>query len=100
MATRKHRYRITLEHLANVKEGGPTHAPLSFEAGNHDDLFAIIEKVRANSGLPAEDATAMAVGLKLFSEVMLDHRDDPLFAALRGPMREFIGELKSRNPKP
>jgi hypothetical protein len=34
--------------------------------------------------------------MKLFSEVMLQHRKDPLFEPIAGAYREFIGQFKAR----
>jgi Domain of Unknown Function with PDB structure (DUF3861) len=91
---KQHRYRITLEHLATAKGEPGTHPPLAFEARNHDDLFQIVERARGKQLLDADSATAMVLGLKLLSEVALENRDNPLFAELRGPLREFIMKLK------
>ncbi|GGA44514.1 DUF3861 domain-containing protein [Dyella nitratireducens] len=71
-------------------------APLVFEVQNHDDIFAIVERVRAGTAFAENDAMALAVGLKLFTGVMLNHRHDPLFADVQSAMRMFIGNLKSR----
>ena len=97
MAIREYRYRVTLEPVASPAPDVPLRAPLSFDACNHDDVVGIAERARARSGFPPDEAAALAVGLKLFTEVMLKHREDPLFAALRGPMREFVGRLKARH---
>ncbi|AIY42827.1 hypothetical protein LT85_3669 [Collimonas arenae] len=93
---REHRYRITLEHLATPKQGEPTHAAINFEAGNHDDLFAIIDKVRSKGQFDADTAASLPLGLKLFTEVMLKNRSNPLFAEINQPMRDFIGKLKAQ----
>ena len=92
---REHRYRITLEHLGTPKEGMILHPPLTFEVANHDDLFPIIERSRAKAVFDPNTATALALGLKLFTEVILKNRDHPLFADIRGPMRAFIGAFKA-----
>lgn len=92
---REHRYRVTLEHMATPKEEQPLHEPLSFETANHDDIFSIIERSRAKGVFDEETASSLALGLKLFSEVMLKNREHPLFADLHGPMREFIGRFKA-----
>lgn len=92
---KQHKYRITLEHLATAKGEPGTHAPLVFEARNHDDLFGIIDRMRARQLLPEPDQVAsLALGLKLLAEVALENRDDPFFGELRGPLREFIQKLK------
>ena len=92
---REHRYRITLEHIGTPKEGTELHPPLTFEAANHDDLFPIIQRSQDKALFDPETATALALGLKLFSEVMLKNRQHPLFADIRDPMRAFIGKFKS-----
>jgi len=98
MALRQHRYRVTVEHLESPQEGATLHPPLAFEAANHDEILGLAERVRGRLELPAEEATALAIGMKLFGEVMLAHRDDPLFAELRPAWRAFIGSLKARKP--
>ncbi|MEQ6290598.1 DUF3861 domain-containing protein [Vogesella sp. GCM10023246] len=92
---REHRYRVTLEHLSSPKADAALHPPLSFETGNHDDVFSIIERSRAKGVFDADTAASLALGLKLFSEVMLKHRDHPVFAELHEPMRAFIGRFKA-----
>jgi hypothetical protein len=92
---REHRYRITLEHLAAPKESVALHPPLSFETTNHDDVFMIIQRSRAKGVFDADTAAALALGLKLFTEVMLKHRSNALFSEIRGPMRDFIGRFKA-----
>ncbi|MBK1715794.1 DUF3861 domain-containing protein [Rubrivivax gelatinosus] len=92
---KQHRYRITVEHLADAEGRPPADpGPLVFEAGNHDDIFAIVQRLRSRGELPPEAATAFAVGLKLFSEVMLEHRELPLFAGFAPHFRDFMRSLK------
>ena len=91
-----HNYRITLEYTGGKKEGAQAPAPLSFNAANHDDIFEIIARVRAAGVFDEDSAAALALGMKLFSEVMLAHRDDPLFAGIAPAYREFIGQFKAR----
>jgi hypothetical protein len=92
---RQHRYRYTIEHLADARGAPSTYpAPLAFEAGNHDDLFAIVERVRGRGDLDADAATALAVGLKLFGEVMLEHRGHPLFESFAPHFGDFMKRLK------
>lgn len=94
---KQHRYRITLEHLATPKGEPGTHSPLSFEARNHDDLFEIIARMQ-KKGLLAEpdQAASLALGLKLLAEVTLENRENVFFAGLRGPLREFIQQVKGK----
>jgi Domain of Unknown Function with PDB structure (DUF3861) len=91
---KQHRYRVTLEHLQDPGGNSVTRDPLKFEVGNHDDIFAIVERMRSRGDFDAETATAFAVGLKLFSETMLEHRDHPLFAQFRPHFQQFMKHLK------
>ncbi|MNL53855.1 hypothetical protein D3C87_1771360 [compost metagenome] len=42
-----------------------------------------------------ETATEFALGLKLFTEVMLKNKENPLFEDLRPAILEFMKKLKS-----
>ena len=96
---KQHRYRVTLEHLQDPGGNPVTRDPLRFEVGNHDDIFAIVERIRGRGDFDAEDATAFAVGLKLFSETLLEHRDHPLFTEFRPHFQQFMKHLK-KGPAP
>ena len=95
MSKRHYSYRITVTPTGAPGEGEALRPPFSFEATNHDDIIAIVERARASSGLTPDDAASMAVGLKLLGEVMLREKGNPLFDPLRGGMRDFIGKLKA-----
>lgn len=94
-AMKQHRYRITVEHLADAHGSPlPNDQPLQFEVGNHDNIFAIVERTRERVDFDPISATALAVGLKLFSEVMLEDRDHPLFQSFAPHFRDFMTTLK------
>jgi hypothetical protein len=89
-----YRYRITVEKLADAK-GQPVHGEsLSFYAANHDDILAIVNRLQAKLPFDAGTAASLGVGLKLFSEVTLLHRNNPMFAEIRPALSEFIQQLK------
>jgi hypothetical protein len=90
-ASEGHRFRIQVERTDDAAA-----APLIFEVRHHDDIFAMVERVRAGTAFAADDAIALTVGLKLFTGVMLSQRHDPLFADIQPALRMFIGNLKSR----
>lgn len=98
MAQRGYGYRVTVEPTSTPEAGAPVRPPLTFEATNHDDILAIVERVRTNAGLSSDDAASVAVGLKLLSEIMLRQKTNALFDPLRGGVREFIAGLKALNP--
>ena len=92
-----HRYRVTVEYLKDIKGEAVDKEPLTFETTNHDEIFQIVERIR-NKGLFDEtEAAAFAVGLKLFSEVMLNNKDNTLFTPLRPAFGEFMQGLKKAN---
>jgi hypothetical protein len=97
---KQHRFRITVEHLADAHGNPSTHeAPLQFEVGNHDDILAMVDRARERGQFPPDTAAAFAVGLKLFSEVMLENRSHPLFAEFAPHFGEFMKNLK-KGPRP
>ena len=95
MAKRANTYRLTLarQALASGAEVPPKELTLTFD--NHDELFSITDRLRRKDPFddPAQ-ATEFAIGLKLFSEVMLKNRHHPLFAELVPAFRLFMAKLK------
>ena len=92
---KQHQYRITVEHLADAKGNPSTYEePLVFETGNHDDILRIVGLMKSRDDLTAEQATSFAVGLKLFSEVMLENKGHPLFADFQPHFLDFMKKLK------
>ena len=91
-----HRFRITVEALSD-RQGEPVEkTPLSFEVENHDDILGIVERIKAREDLNfgENNSAAFAVGLKLFSEVMIENRKHPVFAPLREAFKGFMVGLK------
>ena len=93
---KKHHYRVTVDYLADADNQPVNVAPLQFDAPNHDDVFALIDKMGSRTDLSRDDVARFVVGLKLMSEVMLENRDDPLFSALKPHFSAFMQELKKR----
>jgi len=91
---KQQRYRVTLEHLSEPT-GGPTSSrTLQFEVANHDDMFAIVERLRGRGDLGPDVAAALGVGLKLFGEVMLEEHANPLFSTFKPHFLQFMKQLK------
>ncbi|RSL15912.1 uncharacterized protein DUF3861 [Edaphobacter aggregans] len=91
-----YRYRITVEMLTGAKGEAVEGRSLTFEAANHDDILEIVERMRSRLPFDENTTASLGVGLKLFSEVALVHRADPMFASIRPALSEFIGRLKKR----
>ncbi|MGI2860229.1 DUF3861 domain-containing protein [Shewanella algae] len=95
---KQHKYSISVEHLED-QNGMPSNyqQALKFEVGNHDDIFAIVDKIKQLQDFDEDQAAAFAVGLKLFSEVMLEQRKNPLFDEFRPHFMQFMKQLKQGN---
>ena len=77
---KQHTYEVTLKHIADAQGNPSTYADtLSFNSYNHDDIFKVLQMIKNSQILDDEAAKPFAVGLKLFSEVMLEHKNLPLF---------------------
>ncbi|AKP32571.1 DUF3861 domain-containing protein [Yersinia aleksiciae] len=96
-----YRYRITVEPLTDRKGEPMDKAPVTFEVENHDEILGIIDRLQAREDLDfGKDKTAaFAVGLKLFSETMMENRKHPLFAPMRTAFMEFMTLLKKGSPR-
>jgi len=96
MIKRTNKYRLTLEQLETANEEKRTDEALQFEFDNHDELFGIVERAKQKNLFGEADQSAQfAIGLKMFSEVMLKNRNHPLFEELAPAFREFMKKLKS-----
>lgn len=93
---KQNRYRIQIEHVEDTKGQPVSRDPLSFEVGNHDDVFHIVELMRARADFDQNTATAFAIGLKLFSEVILENKDHPLFEDFKPHFTQFMKQLKGK----
>ena len=91
-----YRYRITIEPLTDRKGEAIDKAPVTFEAKNHDEILGIIERLQAREDLNfgQEKTAAFALGLKLFSETMMENRKHPIFSPLRTAFMDFMINLK------
>lgn len=86
-------YAVSVEELG--KQPDDARRTLTFEVKNHDDILAIVDRLRLGKAVPAEEAEELAVGFKLFSEVVIRHRNEPLFSEIFGDIGKFIKRLKT-----
>lgn len=68
--TLKQHYQISVERL----EAAADTPVLRFPAQSHDDLFAVVERSHKLAELSTQESTALAIGLKLIGEVVLEHQ--------------------------
>lgn len=97
MDKKGHKYRLTLEYLKDNKNEEMQLEPVTFEFENHDNIFAIINmQEEKNLFGDKQQAVEFSIGLKLFSEVMLRNKENPLFEDLAPAFRDFMKKLKSK----
>lgn len=90
-------YKIYIEKVENPSETKNelrSTEELLFES--HDDLFRIFESAKSkNIFNDEEQAVQFSLGLKLFSEVMLKNRENPIFEQLKPTFGVFMEKIKS-----
>ncbi len=92
---KQHLYHVTVQHLADAKGQPSTYDEnIEFDVGNHDDIFKIMKLLKDAEFFDEDTTQAFVVGLKLFLEVMLTHRDHVLFQDLEPAMKQFMKNLK------
>ncbi len=92
---KQHTYEVTLKHITDAQGKPSTYADtLSFNTYNHDDIFKVLDAIQNSQMLDDEAAKSFAVGLKLFSEVMLEHKHLPLFKDFMPHFGQFMKALK------
>jgi len=96
---KQHRYRVTLEYLADAAGTEQQAEPLVFEAGSHDEIFGIVDLARKAELMDKETTTTLIVGQKLFGEVVMENRTNPLFADFWPHFLEFMKKFKSQVKK-
>lgn len=97
MEKKAHQYKLTLEYLQNNKGDKIETSPLELVFENHDDIFAIIERLKQKNHFDdINQSQEFAIGLKLFSEVMLKNRNHPLFEELGPAFGLFMKRLKGK----
>lgn len=95
MATRANKYRITLEQVSLLKEDAVPVNPIQLEFENHDDIFRIVDLMRTKNLFGDENQSIeFAIGLRLFSEVLLKNRELPLFRDFMPAFGDFMKQLK------
>ena len=87
-------YKLTVEYLEDTSGKNIDVPPLVFETRSHEDFFKIVEVMKAKVDLDETDATAFAVGLKIFSGVMVNNKDHGLFKQLMPHLVNIMKTIK------
>lgn len=91
-------YKLSLDIIASPEGTLPDgQISTSFKLTNHDNIFSIISKLKEKKIFITQNETEeFAIGLKLFSEIMLRNRDNELFSELGPEFKKFMKKLKSQ----
>ena len=65
------------------------------EFKSHDDILDIISRIQAKGIFDENEAKVFALGLKMFSSVLLTHRSEEPFADLVPHFGSFMKAMKS-----
>ncbi|WP_367754106.1 DUF3861 domain-containing protein [Flavobacterium sp. WC2430] len=93
---RNNKYKISLQEI-ELKEGTSSGKTVEFEFENHDNILSLIEMTKDSDRFENKaENVEFIVGLKLFSEVLLRNRYNPLFEDFAPAFKEFINKLKGK----
>jgi hypothetical protein len=90
----KHHYAVEVAEHAAQPDGSPG-ARFDFTFESHDDLHAIVERLREKRLFDDNETRAFVAGLKVLGSVLLAHRNEPLFAEFAGAFGSFMKRLKA-----
>ncbi len=95
MVTKKNNvYKVSFQEIA-LKDGATPEKSVEFEFENHDNVFSIIEKLQQNKLLGSGvQELQFALGLKLFGDVLMKHKNNPLFEEMKPAFIQFMTKLK------
>lgn len=95
MLKRSNKYKLTLEQLSLMKADAALADPVVLEFENHDEIFKIIALLRERNLFETENQSVeFAIGLKMFSEVMIKNRNHELFKEFFPAFGDFMKKLK------
>lgn len=100
MEKKAYSYKLTIEGQTDPHGEPFGSEPLELTFTNHDDIFKIIEMAKSKNQFddPAV-STQFVLGLKMFGEIMLNDRKNPLFEDLIPAWGEFMKKLKGKKPE-
>ncbi|MGY3453858.1 DUF3861 domain-containing protein [Bradyrhizobium sp. USDA 4353] len=89
-----HSYAIEVTDIGPRTDGaaGPSY---DFTFSSHDDLNEILARIQRRGLFDHNESKVFVTGLKLLGGVMLNHRNEPLFAEFGPAFVQFMKTLKS-----
>lgn len=96
MEKKANKYHLTLTYQGNSDVEPSAQKTLELDFENHDELFGIIDRVKLLDPFTSEQQSIeFAIGLKMFSEIMIKNRKHPLFEELYPTFGIFMKRLKN-----
>jgi len=96
MEKKANKYHLTLVLTQYANGATEPSKQLELDFTNHDEIFEIVERLQAKDPFDDQElAVEFAIGLKLFSEVIIKNRNNPLFEELSPAFGSFMKRLKS-----
>ncbi|MDR1372312.1 MAG: DUF3861 domain-containing protein [Dysgonamonadaceae bacterium] len=91
---KNNKYKILFREI-ELKDGNQSGKLIEFDFENHDNVLDIIEIIRESGRFANEnDNTQFVIGLKLFSDVMMRNKNNPLFEDFVPSFIQFMKKLK------
>ena len=95
MTKKGNHYKLILEQTELLDKDTPLQAPIVLDFMNHDEIFKIIEMIKSKNPFENENQSAeFAIGLKLFLEVVMKNKNNPIFEDLLPAIKAFMPKLK------
>lgn len=86
-------YHVTVE----PRNDTPAQA-LELDFTSHEDLHELVERVRGKKMFSEAEATTFVLGLKMFSSVLLAHRNEEPFVDFAPHFGDLMKKLKGSGP--
>lgn len=89
-------YHILLTEVEK-KDGTKSGKQMDFSFENHDDIFHLLEGAQDKTWFDNPKTNIeFVMGLKLFGEVMIKNRQNPLFAEVMPAFTQMMKKLKAK----
>ncbi len=90
-------YHVSLRMTEGRESQTEALPPIETDFDNHDNIYHIIEKLKEKELFNSEEEVKQfAIGLKMFSGVMLRNKESDLFQDFRPAFVAFMKKLKGR----
>lgn len=88
------KYKVTVTEV--LDDNQLSNNTLEFQTESPEDILSIVEKLKQHPDFEGDDAATFGVGLKLFTSIMMKHKDNPMFQELMPAFKNFMKGLKQK----